>query len=50
MTNGDASGFIEYLSQTDPDFAAFAQGMRGKTPQQAFAEFGLDYSQFSNLI
>ena len=50
MTNGDASGFIEYLSQIDPDFAVFAQGMRGKTPQQVFAQFGLDYSQFSNLV
>lgn len=50
MVGGDASGFIDYLSQTNPDFAAFAQSMRGKTPEQAFAEFGLDYSQFSNLM
>ena len=48
--NGDATGLINYLSQTNPDFANFAQSMRGKTPQQAFSEFGLDYSQFTNIL
>lgn len=48
--NGDASGFINYMKQTNPDFAAFAQSMQGKTPEQAFSEFGLDYSQFSGIL
>lgn len=50
MARGDASGFIEYLKQTNPDFASFAQSMQGKTPEQAFSEFGLDYSQFRGLM
>ena len=48
--NGDATGFINYLSQTNPQFAQFAQSMQGKTPEQAFSEYGLDYSQFANLL
>ena len=50
MSNGDAMGFMSYLSQTNPQFRAFAQSMQGKTPEQAFAEYGLDYSQFSGLL
>ncbi len=50
MVGGDVTGFIEYLKQTDPEFAAFANSMQGKTPQQAFQEHGLDFSQFSGLL
>ena len=48
--NNDAGGFINYLTQTNPQFAQFAQSMQGKTPEQAFAEFGLDYSQFAGML
>ena len=48
--NGDASGLIAYMRQTNPEFDAFARSMQGKTPEQAFSEFGLDYSQFSSLL
>lgn len=48
--NGDANGLINYMMQTNPDFAAFAQSMQGKTPEQAFREFGLDYSQFVGIL
>jgi hypothetical protein len=48
--NNDANGFINYLTQTNPQFAQFAQRMQGKTPEQAFAEFGLDYSQFRGIL
>lgn len=50
MANGDAGGFMRYLTQTNPQFAQFAQRMQGKTPEQAFAEFGLDYSQFRGIL
>lgn len=50
MANGNASGLIAYLKQTNPDFAAFARSVEGKTPQQAFAERGLDYSQFAKIL
>lgn len=50
LAGGDASGFISYMSQTNPQFAEFANRLRGKTPEQAFAEFGLDYSQFRGIL
>ena len=50
MANGDARGFTQYLMQTNPDFANFCKSMQGKTPEQAFAEFGLDYSQFAGIL
>jgi hypothetical protein len=48
--NGDANGLINYMSQTNPQFAQFVQNMQGKTPEQAFKEFGLDYSQFTGIL
>lgn len=50
MVGGNPSAFIDYLSQSDPDFARFAQGLQGKTPEQAFQEHGLDFSQFAGLL
>lgn len=37
------------LYQSNPQFRAFADSMRGQNPQQAFQERGLDYSQFQNM-
>lgn len=37
------------LYQSNPQFRAFADSMRGQDPQQAFQERGLDYSQFQNM-
>ena len=37
------------LYQTNPQFRQFADSMRGKTPEQAFQEQGLDYSQYQNI-
>lgn len=48
--NGDSSAVVEYLKQTNPSFAAFANNLQGKTPEQAFKEFGLDYSQFIGIL
>ena len=31
------------------NFRQFADSMQGKTPEQAFQEAGLDYSQFQNV-
>ena len=37
------------LYQSNPQFRAFADSMRGQNPQQAFQERGLDYGQFQNM-
>ena len=50
MAGGDASGFVMYMAQTNPQFASFAHNLVGKTPEQAFAEYGLDYSQFKGFL
>lgn len=37
------------MYQNNPQFRQFADSMQGKTPEQAFQEQGLDYSQFQNI-
>lgn len=37
------------MYQSNPQFRQFADSMQGKTPEQAFQEQGLDYSQFQNI-
>lgn len=37
------------LYQSNPQFRAFADSMRGQNPQEAFQQHGLDYSQFQNM-
>lgn len=37
------------LYNSNPQFRAFADQMRDKTPEQAFQEQGLDYNQFQNI-
>ena len=52
--NGGPLGSIQQmifnrLYQSNPQFRNFADSMQGKTPEQAFQEQGLDYSQFQNV-
>ena len=35
---------------SDPMFRAFADSVRGKTPEQAFREYGLDFGQIRGLM
>ena len=37
------------MYNSNPQFKQFADSMQGKTPEQAFQEQGLDYSQFQNV-
>lgn len=37
------------LYNSNPQFRELADSMQGKTPEQAFQERGLDYSQFQNV-
>lgn len=48
MGNPDAA--YAQLYQTNPQFRQFADSMRGKTPEQAFRENGLDFGQFRNIM
>lgn len=42
---GNPQALFNSMYQTNPQFRQFAQSMRGKTPEQAFRENGLDFEQ-----
>ena len=46
---GSSESMFASMYRNNPDFRQFADNMRGKTPEQAFRENGLDYNQFKNL-
>lgn len=46
---GPSNVVFDKLYQSNPQFRQFADSMKGKTPEQAFRENGLDFNQFSNL-
>jgi hypothetical protein len=45
---GPSNAVFNQMYQTNPQFRQFADSMRGKTPEQAFRENGLDFNQFKN--
>lgn len=50
MAQGNPSALMQTLMQTNPRFAQFVAQNQGKTPEQAFREHGLDYSQIAGLL
>lgn len=50
LRNGNPQMMFDQMYQTNPEFRDFANSMRGKTPEQAFRENGLDYSQFRGMM
>ena len=47
---GDPSQLYAQMYRYDPQFRQFADSVRGKTPEQAFRENGLDYGQVRNMF
>lgn len=47
---GNPQAAFDHMYQTNPQFRQFADSMRGKTPQQAFQENGLDFTQIRGLL
>lgn len=47
---GNPNQAYAQLYQSNPQFRQFADSMRGKTPEQAFRENGLDFGQFRNIF
>lgn len=45
---GPSNVIFTQMYQNNPQFRQFADSMRGKTPDQAFRENGLDFNQFKN--
>ena len=50
MANGNPQGLFEQMYQSNPQFRDFANSMKGKTPEEAFKEKGLDYNQFKPFM
>jgi hypothetical protein len=51
---GGQGNFLERMLfnrmyQSNPQFRAFADSVRGMTPEEAFQQRGLDYSQYQNI-
>lgn len=46
---GPSSTTFNQMYNSNPQFRQFADSMRGKTPEQAFYENGLDFNQFKNM-
>ena len=45
---GSSNAIFNQMYQNNPQFRQFADSMRGKTPEQAFRENGLNFEQFKN--
>lgn len=43
-------GLVDQFASANPEFAKFLQENRGKTPEQAFSDNGIDFSQYRHLI
>lgn len=41
---------MQHLMRTNPRFAQFVAQNQGKTPEQAFRDNGLDYSQYKPYL
>lgn len=47
---GDPNAVYQQMYQSNPQFRQFADSVKGKTPEQAFQERGLDYNQFRRFL
>lgn len=47
---GNPSIMYDNMYRSNPEFRQFADSMKGKTPQQAFRENGLDFNQINNMF
>ena len=49
MTKGP-DAMYQQMYQSNPQFRQFADSMSGKTPQEAFAEYGYDFNQIQQMM
>lgn len=46
---GSSNVLFNQMYQNNPNFKQFADQVRNMSPEQAFQQYGLDFSQFRNL-
>lgn len=47
---GNPQALFQNMMQNNPQFKQFAQQMQGKTPEEAFSQFGLDFNEIKGLM
>lgn len=47
---GNPQALFNNMMQSNPQFRAFAESVKDKTPEQAFSERGLDFNQIRGLF
>ena len=50
MVGNDPRAAFEALMRSNPRFNAFVQANQGKTPEQAFHDYGLDYGMVKPFL
>ena len=50
IAGGNPQAAFEALQRSNPTFAQFVQANAGKGPEQAFRDYGLDYSQVRSMF
>lgn len=50
MAHGDQSALFSALMRNNSNFASFVQANQGKTPEQAFRDYGLDFGQVTGML
>ncbi len=50
IIGGNPQAAFNTLMQQNPQFAAFARANMGKTPEQAFRDYGYDYNAIKGMF
>jgi hypothetical protein len=50
LMQGDTSGAVQNLAQTNPQFAQFLQQNKGRSVEDAFKAYGYDLSEVLGII
>ena len=50
LKNSNPQSLFNQMYQSNPQFRDFANSLKGKTPEQAFQERGLDFNSFKNMM
>lgn len=47
---GNPQAFFNSMMQNNPRFRQFAESMQGKTPEEAFQQYGLDFNEVKDMF
>ena len=47
---GNPQALFDNMMQSNPQFKQFAESMQGKTPEEAFKQYGLDFNEIKGMF